>query len=69
MNSVESELVELQSRMAFQEDAISSLNEIVAKQNLEIQRLQEQLKLVYKRIVDLKPEHDEGTSESPPPHY
>lgn len=62
---------DLQARIAFQEDALRSLNEVIIKQNLEIQNLQKQLQLLYKRVDDLKYELEQGNAapDSPPPHY
>ena len=71
MNEFESEITDLQSRTAFQEDALSALNDIVAKQNLEIQQLQAQMHVLYRRIDELKYELEQGdnSADSPPPHY
>lgn len=68
MHSPESELIDLQSRLSFQEDALSSLNEIVARQSTEIHNLQKQLQVLYKKIDDLKYDLEQDSS-TPPPHY
>ena len=67
----ETVLSDLQSRIAFQEDALASLNDVVATQNREIQELRSQLKLLYKKMDDLNYslEQNPDASDSPPPHY
>jgi len=63
---------ELESRMAFQDDLIENLNQVVARQDREILQLQRQLEELQARFREL----DE--SEAPagpaagfeiPPHY
>lgn len=63
-------LVELESRVAFQDDLIESLNEIVARQDREIL-------LLSKRVADLESKVEDiaaaapaaGDGHEPPPHY
>lgn len=64
-------LSDIQSRIAFQEDALNSLNDVVATQSREIQELRSQLKLLYKKMDDLNYslEQNADDSDSPPPHY
>jgi SlyX protein len=71
MPKVDSVLIELETRIAFQEDALNSLNDVVATQNREIQELRSQLKLLYKKMDDLNysMEQNSDDSDSPPPHY
>ena len=61
---------ELESRVAFQDDLIESLNEIVARQDREIL-------LLSKRVADLESKVEDiaaaapaaGDGHEPPPHY
>ena len=61
---------DLQSRIAFQEDMITKLNDIVASQELELNSIQKQLRLIYKKVDQLALDDDlpESTIEKPP-HY
>lgn len=68
------QLVELQSQFAFQEDLLRELNDVVARQQQQIDTLQRELLLHRDRIahvMDNLPE--KGDSASPandrPPHY
>lgn len=64
-------LDELESRLAFQDDLIESLNEVVARQDREIA-------LLTQRLADLATKFDDlaasaapadGSGHEPPPHY
>ena len=50
---MEERLIELETKVAFQEDTIETLNGIVAKQQNQIDLLEKQLKAVSKKIVAL----------------
>ena len=72
MNDIGDELIELQTRMAYQEDTITQLNNVVTKQDADIIQLQQQVRLLAKRLDELSFAQDDGGEESPnerPPHY
>ena len=63
-------LTELEMRVAFQDKTIQDLNEVVTRQQREIDRLARELEVVKSRLSGLAPsmvvpQHD----EKPPPHY
>lgn len=64
-------LDELESRLAFQDDLIESLNEVVARQDREIALLTRRLSELAAKIEDVATgaaaAADEG--HEPPPHY
>ncbi|UTW14037.1 SlyX family protein [Marinobacterium rhizophilum] len=63
-------LDDLESRIAFQEDTLDALNAIVARQDLEIQRLTSIVKTLNGQIKQLAPASAEDMAdEPPPPHY
>ncbi len=63
-------LDDLESRIAFQEDTLDALNAIVARQDLEIQRLTSIVKSLNGQIKQLTPASTEDMAdEPPPPHY
>lgn len=73
MNDINDELIELQTRMAYQEDTIAQLNNVVTKQDADIIQLQQQMRLLVKRLDELSFAQDnnggdEITNERPP-HY
>ncbi|WP_341709029.1 SlyX family protein [Halopseudomonas sp.] len=61
---------ELESRLAFQDDTIQALNDVLAAQQFELDRLRRSLELVAKRQADLAAQvPGEAGEEPPPPHY
>ena len=72
MNDFENELIELQTRIAYQEDTIAQLNQVITKQDADILQLQHQMRLLAKRIDELSFVQADGTEEitnERPPHY
>jgi len=62
---------ELESRLAFQDDLIESLNEVVARQDREIVLLTQRLAELAAKIEDVATRSTEAAGEGhePPPHY
>lgn len=65
---------ELETRLAFQDESIRALNDVIARQDQHILRLDEELKVVKTRLKELiQSAGDTGlapaTEETPPPHY
>ncbi|MGB3611072.1 MAG: SlyX family protein [Cellvibrio sp.] len=72
MNELQEQLIELETRVAFQEDTLTQLNQVVAKQDQEILTLQQQLRLLAKRLDDALYVQEQGIAkplEERPPHY
>jgi len=72
MSDFSEELIDLQTRLAYQEDTIAQLNAVVTKQDTDILQLQHQLRLLAKRIEELAlaPNTDGGDLvDERPPHY
>ena len=64
-------LDELESRLAFQEDLIDSLNKVIIRQDCEITHIAAQLKDLFSRISEQAEPAATGTSANGenPPHY
>ena len=63
-------LDELESRLAFQDDLIESMNEVVARQDREIALLTQRLAKLAEKLEDIAagaPAAADG--HEPPPHY
>lgn len=66
---------DLQARVTFQEDALQQLNQVVAGQTKQIDRLEQQLQMLAVKYRDLRHAVEEGSGDaaSPaderPPHY
>ena len=62
-------LDELESRQAFQEDSIASLNEALVAQQQRITYLEKMLELVIERYREGLADAGPVEEEPPPPHY
>ena len=69
---VESRLDELESRLAFQDDLIESLNETIARQDRELVRLELRIKSLADKLSDFAESAvmpDASAGHEVPPHY
>ena len=67
---MEERLIELESRLAFQEHTLQELNDIVAAQQQEIGILRLALQELDKRLRAMAPQPVASVEEeAPPPHY
>ncbi|GAA0790805.1 SlyX family protein [Marinobacterium sediminicola] len=62
-------LAELESRIAFQEDAIDKLSEMVAKQEMDIERLTRMVKILNVQLREMGTGENVGDANEVPPHY
>lgn len=70
MNNVESDIEQLQMKLAFQEDTIESLNIALIAQQKQMDDLQFQLKQMVSKISAIEPSNMASEKEeAPPPHY
>ena len=70
MDSAEQRMDELESRLAFQDDHIQQLNDIITQLQLEVMTVNERLNQSERRIQELTPSMIKPVSEeTPPPHY
>ena len=71
-SAIESRLDELESRLAFQDDLIESLNEIIARQDRELGRLELRVKALGEKLNDFAESADMpgfSPGHEVPPHY
>lgn len=62
-------LTELETRLAFVDDLLETLNQTVVRQQVQIDLLQDQLRLLHQRMKDALPEDTPGPRDEVPPHY
>lgn len=63
-------LVELETKVAFQEQTIQELNESIVRQQKDLALLSEQLRQLSERVKAIAPSPLAPESEeTPPPHY
>ncbi|MDT8427347.1 MAG: SlyX family protein [Pseudomonadales bacterium] len=67
------QIVELQSQLAFQEELLDQLNAVVARQQQQIDRMQQELSLHASKLLEFSEQLAEGQRRDPvqeqPPHY
>lgn len=63
-------LIELESRLAFQDHSLQALNDVIVRQQREIDELRRALAALHAQLKTLAPAPVAGRSEeTPPPHY
>lgn len=71
---IEQQIVELQTQLAYQDDVVQALNNIVGQQQLDILSLQGQMRSLLEELKVLLSELDQGgpnrlSENERPPHY
>ena len=65
----ESRLTEIETKLAFAEDLLETLNQTVARQQGQIDSLQQQLRLLHQQLKDAVPDETRTPRDEIPPHY
>jgi SlyX protein len=66
----ESRLTELETKLAFAEDLLETLNLTVIRQQGQLDLMQQQLRLLHQRLQDVLPDDDaRSPRDEIPPHY
>lgn len=66
---IEERINDLESRLAFQDDTIQALNDVLVAQQRVLERLQLQLAALAKRQEESATQFGISEDEAPPPHY
>jgi SlyX protein len=66
---MESRLIELETKLAFAEDMLDTLNTTVFRQQERIDLLERQLRLLHQQIQALRPDEERDLRDEIPPHY
>jgi SlyX protein len=72
IEALQARIEELEVRVAFQEDALQTLNTQLAHQQQTCEQLQQQLQLLYRQWRDMQEMVADGavaSSQEKPPHY
>lgn len=65
----EQKIIDLETRLAFQEAHIDALNLTISKQQQAIDGLQQQLQLLQKQLYRMDEQMGFENQNLPPPHY
>jgi len=67
---MENRLIELETRMAFQDHTLQELNSVIVRQQQEIAALTREIEILKAQFKTLAPELVASRGdETPPPHY
>ena len=62
-------LTELETKLAFAEDLLETLNQTVIRQQGQIDLMQQQLRLLHQQLQEKLPEEAHAPRDEIPPHY
>ncbi|CAH0142800.1 hypothetical protein HNO91_16190 [Pseudomonas corrugata] len=66
---LEARVTDLETRLAFQDDTIQALNDVLVEQQRVVERLQLQMAALLKRQEEMAGQFESVEEEAPPPHY
>lgn len=71
MSDSEELIVELQTKLAFQDDLLEELNKVVTEQQHQIMRMNDAVEALKRQVKSLQTEQQMTgeAKEPPPPHY
>jgi SlyX protein len=67
--TLEARVMELETRLAFQDDTLQALNDELVQQQRQVERLQLQMAALLKRQEEMVGQFGMSEQEAPPPHY
>jgi SlyX protein len=69
LEKIAEKLNELEMKVAFQDETIDTLSDVIAKQDKEIYKLWAANRVLKQSLNEIKPGIDSDGPEPPPPHY
>lgn len=66
---LEQRITDLEARLAFQDDTIQTLSDVLFAQQRTVEQLQAQLGVLARRQEDIQGRMGGEEDEAPPPHY
>lgn len=67
--NLEERVMELESRLAFQDDTIQALNDVLVAQQRSLERMELQMAALIKRQEEMGGQFEAFEEDAPPPHY
>lgn len=67
--SLEDRVTDLETQLAFQDDTIQALSDVLATQQRAVERLQLQMAALLKRQEEMAGQFGVFEEDAPPPHY
>ena len=69
MNTIEDRLMELEAKVAFQDETIEILNDELKAHQQQLAKMKRQTELLAEKIKEQQPSLMSQMQEPPPPHY
>ncbi len=70
MSETQSLIIELQTKLSFQDELLEELNQVVTSQQQQIMRLETAFDALKLQVKTLQTDNNQtDTTEPPPPHY
>lgn len=72
MTDFQEQLIDLQTRVAYQEDTLEQLNQVITQQDADITQLKQQIRILAQRLEDSLRTQGQGgeqVQDERPPHY
>jgi len=66
---MQDQLIELETKLAFQDDLIQTLNHTVSGQQQELLELRRDIEELQEQVRNLAPQLGATITDEPPPHY
>lgn len=67
---MDDKIIDLESKLAFQDQTINELNEVITDQQQQLDQLREEIRLLNLRMTSLAEQSNVAEEkEPPPPHY
>lgn len=67
---LESKIDDLEYKVAYQEQTIETLNDALTEQQLQLSKIQEQMKFMVGKLKSMTTSNmADASEETPPPHY
>ncbi len=67
--NIDERVMELESRLAFQDDTIQALNDVLVAQQRVLERMELQMAALIKRQEEIGSQFEVSEEDAPPPHY
>ncbi|MEX3773491.1 SlyX family protein [Pseudomonas sp. MYb118] len=67
--NLEQRVTDLETQLAFQDDTIAALNDVLTAQQRDVERLQLQMTALLKRQEEMAGQFGVFEEDAPPPHY
>lgn len=66
---IDARLAEIETKLSFNEELIEQLNRTVFRQQEQMDLLQQELRVLYRRMQDALPSDAADAGDEVPPHY